>query len=78
MSKKIMRSLNGADKTPVRITETRYIHRKHNEIPPKFITGNKKVRLLSNCDRCHGKADEGVFTEDTVGIPDFGRWIDID
>lgn len=77
MSKKIMHSLRD-DKAPLRITKTRYIKRKHHEIPEKYIKGNKKVRLLSNCERCHTQAEKGNFEEDTVVIPTIGRWIDVD
>jgi len=72
-SVKIARSLrDGA--TPLRITEVPYIKKKHSEIPIKMIKGNKKVRSLSNCARCHTEAKEkGVFDDDTVFIPGYGR-----
>lgn len=73
---KIMRSIP-ADATPLRITETRYIKRKHSEIPVSWIKGNKKVRSLSNCAKCHTEAKEkGVFDDDTVFIPGHGLWDD--
>ena len=59
---------------PLRITEVRYIKRKHHEIPDKMIRGNKKVKSLSNCNACHTQAAEGVFDEDTVSIPNYPKY----
>ena len=61
---------------PLRITEVRYIKRKHHEIPDKMIKGNKDVKSLSYCDACHTQAAKGVFDEDTVKIPNFPDWDD--
>jgi cytochrome c553 len=61
---------------PLRITEVRYIKRKHNEIPEKMIKGNKDVKSLSYCDACHTQAKKGVFDEDTVRIPNYPDWED--
>ncbi|WP_369602340.1 diheme cytochrome c [Hahella sp. SMD15-11] len=75
-SRKIMASIRD-DETPLRITETRYIRRKHGEIPEKYIKGNPKVGSLSNCNACHTEIDKGVFDDDTVIIPGVGRdWED--
>ncbi len=61
---------------PLRITEVRYIKRKHHDIPAKMITGNKDVKSLSYCDSCHTQAIKGVFDSDTVRIPNFPDWED--
>jgi Dihaem cytochrome c len=61
---------------PLRITEVRYIKRKHHEIPEKMIKGNKDVKSLSYCDACHTQANKGVFDADTVKIPNFPDWDD--
>jgi hypothetical protein len=61
---------------PLRITEVRYIKRKHHEIPEKMIKGNKDVKSLSYCDACHTQANKGVFDSDTVRIPNFPDWDD--
>jgi len=61
---------------PLRITEVRYIKRKHHEIPAKMIKGNKDVKSLSYCDACHTQANKGVFDSDTVKIPNFPDWDD--
>jgi hypothetical protein len=61
---------------PLRITEVRYIKRKHNEIPERMIKGNKDVKSLSYCDACHTEAKKGVFDEETVRIPNYPDWED--
>ncbi|MFA5826264.1 MAG: diheme cytochrome c [Gallionellaceae bacterium] len=61
---------------PLRITEVRYIKRKHHEIPDKMIKGNKDVKSLSYCDACHTQAAKGVFDADTVKIPNYPDWED--
>ncbi len=62
--------------TPIRITATRYIKRKHREIPIRLIKDNDKVESLSNCDVCHKEAGNGIYDDDTVAIPNYGRWDD--
>lgn len=74
-SVKIFRSIN-EDVTPLKISEVPYIKRKHAKIPNRMITGNKAVRLLSNCNACHTKASTGSFDDDSVFIPNFGYWDD--
>lgn len=59
---------------PIRITEVRYIKRKHHEIPEKMIKQNKDVKSLSYCDSCHTQAAKGVYDADTVNIPNFPDW----
>ena len=61
---------------PLRVTEVRYIKRKHHEIPEKMIKGNKDVKSLSYCDACHTQANKGVYDEDTVKIPNYPDWDD--
>jgi hypothetical protein len=72
---KIVRSLK-ADEVTLKISEVPYIKRKHSKIPARMISGNKGVRLLSNCNACHTKAAEGSYDDDTVYIPNFGYWDD--
>jgi hypothetical protein len=74
-SRKIMNSLSDTD-VPVRITETPYIINKHDELPDRMVKYNDKVRSLSNCNACHAKAEQGIFSEHGVNIPGFGRWDD--
>jgi hypothetical protein len=59
---------------PLRITELRYISRKHQVIPEKMIKGNRGVKSLSFCDKCHTQADKGIFDADTVNIPNYPNW----
>lgn len=73
-SRKIALASEG--ETPLRITEVRYIKRKHHEIPEKMIKGNKDVKSLSYCNACHTKAKEGNFDEDAVTIPNYPDWDD--
>lgn len=74
-ARKIANATEGVE-APLRITEVRYIKRKHHEIPENMIKGNKDVKSLSYCDACHTQADKGVFDEDTVKIPNFPDWDD--
>jgi hypothetical protein len=74
-SRKIMRSLSNSN-VPIRISETPYIKNKHDEIPDRLIKGNKKVNSLANCNSCHTKAEQGLYSENGVNIPGFGRWDD--
>ena len=74
-SRKIMRSLHD-NETPIRISETPYIRYKHDEIPDRLIKLNKKVNSLANCNACHSKAEQGLYSENGVNIPGYGRWDD--
>lgn len=60
--------------TPLRITGLRYIVRTHHDIPEKMITGNKDVKSLSFCDKCHTQAAKGIYDADTVNIPHYPNW----
>lgn len=61
---------------PLRITDLRYISRKHHDIPEKMVKDNKGVKSLSFCDKCHTQAAEGVYDVDTVSIPNYPNWDD--
>ncbi|MDD5058289.1 MAG: diheme cytochrome c [Sideroxydans sp.] len=74
-ARKIALATEGVD-APIRITEVRYIKRKHHDIPEKMIKGNKDVKSLSYCDACHTQANKGIFDSDTVRIPNFPDWDD--
>ena len=74
-SRKIAVATEGVD-APLRITEVRFIKRKHHDIPAKMVKENKDVKSLSMCDACHTQAKKGVFDEDTVKIPNFPEWDD--
>ena len=72
-SKKVMVSLE-ENEAPMRITKVRYIHDKHEEVYEDVVKNSKKIKSMSLCDECHQKARQGVFDDDTVVIPDYGRW----
>ena len=72
-SRTITAATNGVE-APLRITEVRYIKRKHHDIPDEMIKGNKDVRSLSHCDACHTQANDGVYNADTVSIPNFPKY----
>jgi hypothetical protein len=72
-SRKIALATEEGD-APLRITEVRYIKRKHHDIPEKMIKGNNDVKSLSYCNVCHTKADKGIFDNDTVSIPNYPDW----
>jgi hypothetical protein len=64
------------DQAPLRITETRYFLRKHDEVPARLVKDNPKVGSFSNCQACHHSAEAGSFNEHSVNIPGYGRWDD--
>jgi hypothetical protein len=72
-SRKIANSVEGTE-APIRITEVRYIKRKHHDIPEKMIKDNKDVKSRSYCNACHTKADKGIFDDSTVSIPNYPDW----
>lgn len=76
-SRKIANATADGD-APLRITELKYIKRKHHDIPKRMIKGNADVQSLSNCNACHTQAEKGVFDNDTVSIPNFPAWEDDD
>jgi cytochrome c553 len=66
-SRKIKGSIAG-DATPVRITETAYIQRKHRKLK-KDVFARPAIKSFSNCGACHTKGAEGDFEEDNVKVP---------
>lgn len=73
-SRRIVASLAGA--TPLRISETPYIQRKHRELPARAVGANAQVKTLGDCGACHRHAQQGKFDDDDVVIPGSGRWRD--
>jgi hypothetical protein len=61
---------------PQKITEQAFFIRKHDKIPKRMVQDNPKVGSFSQCSNCHNLAEKGIFNEDTVNIPGFGRWDD--
>lgn len=64
---KIARSISPKE-TPLRITETTYFRRKHDELDPAVFR-REKVGGPANCGACHPGAEEGDFDDDRVKIP---------
>ncbi|MEB4591676.1 diheme cytochrome c [Candidatus Thiothrix sp. Deng01] len=55
-------------KPVLRITETRWFKREHDEVSPATWK-NPAVKSASNCMACHTAADKGDFNEDNIQIP---------
>jgi hypothetical protein len=61
---------------PLRITDTAYFRRKHDELGSQMVEANPQVGSYSRCEACHTRAAEGSFNEHEVRIPGYGRWED--
>lgn len=57
-----------AASTPLRITETAWFKREHDEIGAA-VWKRKKIGSASSCMACHKGAEQGDFSEDKVAIP---------
>lgn len=66
-SRKIAQSIAPSD-APLRISQTDYFLRKHDEIRPAVFK-RKAIGSASNCVACHKNAETGVFDEEQVRIP---------
>jgi len=74
-SKRIMGSLRQGE-VPLRISDTLYFKKKHDEIPLRYVVDNKDVGSYSKCEACHKRAEAGSYDDDEVDIPGVGRWED--
>lgn len=63
-------------RAPRRITETDYFVGQHHEIPRKMVADNPDIQRFSRCEACHASAADGLFDENAVRIPGYGRWDD--
>lgn len=70
-SRKIVENLNGS--IPDSISKMPYMKRKHEDIKEHLIT-QKKVKGMFNCTACHQNAKKGIFSDDDVKIPNYGKW----
>ncbi len=52
----------------LRITETRWFVREHDEVPDR-VWKNPKVKSPANCAACHTQAESGNFSEHGIRIP---------
>mgnify|MGYP001592198171 CR=1 FL=1 len=65
-AQKILSSVGST--TPLRITETPYIQKKHRKIKADVFK-RPAIQSFSNCAACHRGAAQGDFEEDNVSIP---------
>lgn len=61
----------GSDSGTLRISETPWFQRKHDEVPAAAWK-NPRVKTPANCAACHRGAKRGDFDEDAVRIPGRG------
>jgi hypothetical protein len=54
--------------TAIRITETSWFRREHQEVPPA-VWRRAEVKSPANCAACHAAAERGDFDEDAVRLP---------
>lgn len=67
LARKLMNCLGGV--TPLRITDIPCIRKEHHEITPQMVK-RPSVGSLSNCVACHRTAENGVYDDDGVSIPE--------
>ncbi len=65
---KIMKSLK--KESPMRITKIPYIIKKHHNEFSLDILKHKSIGSLSNCSACHTTAENGVYDDRYVEIPE--------
>ncbi|MGZ8155203.1 MAG: diheme cytochrome c [Burkholderiales bacterium] len=58
----------GLEATTLRITDTPWFRREHDELAPAVWT-KPAVKSASNCGACHTAADSGDFRERNIRIP---------
>lgn len=64
---KILKSLEAH--TPEKITDVPYIRRKHHDVKDEVFK-RKSIGSPANCVACHTTAEDGVYEDDNVRIPD--------
>lgn len=69
----VKRSRKGAkavgDLTPLRITETTFFRHEHHKLNAS-IFARKSIGSPSNCVACHTTAEQGIYDDDFVRIPE--------
>ena len=70
-SRKIVENLNGT--IPDSISKMPYMKKKHEDIKENLIT-QKEVKGMFNCTACHQNAKKGIFSDNDVKIPNYGKW----
>lgn len=54
--------------TTLRITDTRWFKRKHDELPAG-VWKRPAIKSAANCAACHADAERGVYNERDVRVP---------
>lgn len=67
MGARAMRGLD-AKNAPLRITETRWFVREHDDVP-RMVWMRKSVGSAANCAACHRQAEQYRFDEHDIRIP---------
>jgi hypothetical protein len=60
---------------PTSISTTPYMIKKHKDIRKDLIT-QEEVKGLFNCLACHTTANKGIYSDEDIDIPNFGKWED--
>lgn len=74
-SRRIFKSIASSD-APLRISETPYFVKEHDELSAKMVQDNPEVGSLSKCNACHTQAEKGSYEENEILIPGYGPWED--
>ncbi len=62
------RRYEASAKPLLRITETRWFRREHDEVSER-VWKNPKVKSAANCAACHIQAESGNYSEHNIRIP---------
>ena len=52
-----------------------YHQKKHRKLK-EWMVQQKEVGSIARCAACHTKADYGIYSGDTINIPNYGIWRD--
>ncbi len=66
-AKKVLGSLGSAE-APLRISETAWFVREHDEVAPQ-VWKRPKIGSPANCNACHQGAEQGNYSEHEIRIP---------
>lgn len=58
--------------TPIRVTETKYWIKKHEDIDDAYWK-HKKVKIKGNCHACHLDAKAGTYEDSDMRLPDLDK-----
>jgi len=75
-SRSMLRGLGKLSQAPLRISKLPYFVKEHDELNTSMVQANNKGGSFSNCNACHRRAEQGLFSENEINIPGFGKWDD--